>query len=126
LDRRSFAFALVDNIIERPDGVIICEHLYHGSCGGQRGQPVPPGRRSVVHPISHLAKFLTTEDLWAQIKGKKVSLASLRMNTPNRPRSQSSRNCAGYYAPRGAIAFYNTPVCSTTRQRIHCASPGFR
>jgi hypothetical protein len=97
-----FGFALVDNVIERPDGVIIASFFI-----------------ATILIVSAMSRYsratelrvseLTFGDgesmeLWNSITGKKVNLVPLRTNTPA-ARARKTAELRRYYAPRGPLAF---------------------
>jgi hypothetical protein len=97
-----FAFALIDNIIERPDGVIIASMFIAGVliCSG-----ISRYLRSTELRVSEVT-FADDETarLWQGLTGKKVNLVPLRTNTPA-ARERKSVELRTYYAPRGPLAF---------------------
>jgi hypothetical protein len=110
-----FAFALIDNIIERPDGVIIASIFI-----------------AVVLVVSAISRYRRStelrasdvtfadeesERLWSELRGKKVSLASLRMNTPD-ARARKAAELRRYYAPSGTIAFIHVRLLDNRSEFI--------
>jgi hypothetical protein len=110
-----FAFALIDNIVERPDGVIIASIFI-----------------AVVLIISGISRYRrstelrasditfaddSTASLWEELKGKKVSLASLRMNTPE-ARARKAAELRKYYAQKGPIAFIHVQLMDNRSEFI--------
>jgi hypothetical protein len=97
-----FAFALIDNVIERPDGVIIASIFIAGVliCSG-----ISRYLRSTELRVSEVT-FADDETarLWQGLTGKKVNLVPLRTNTPA-ARERKSVELRTYYAPRGPLAF---------------------
>ena len=75
-----FGFALIDNVIERPDGVIIASIFITAVL-------VVSGFSRYMRSTELRASHVTFTDeqtllLWPTIIGKKVNLVALRMNTP--------------------------------------------
>src|SRR5204863_1846711 len=97
-----FAFALIDNIIERPDGVIIASIFILVVLVVSA---ISRYRRSTELRASDIT-FADEETLrlWPAITGKKVNLASLRTNTPH-ARQRKAAELRRYYATKGPIAF---------------------
>jgi len=110
-----FAFALIDNIIERPDGVIIASIFI-----------------AVVLVVSAISRYRRSTELrasdvtfadeesarlWSELRGKKVSLASLRMNTPD-TRARKAAELRRYYAPSGPIAFIHVQLLDNRSEFI--------
>jgi hypothetical protein len=97
-----FAFALIDNVIERPDGVIIASIFIAGVliCSG-----ISRYLRSTELRVSEVT-FADDETarLWQRLTGKKVNLVPLRTNTPA-ARERKSAELRTYYAPHGPLAF---------------------
>jgi len=110
-----FAFALVDNVIERPDGVIIAS-IFIGVI--LVVSAISRYRRSTELCASNITfADAETSGLWAEIKGKKVSLASLRMNTPD-ARARKAAELRKYYAPAGPIAFIHVRLLDNRSEFI--------
>ena len=97
-----FAFALIDNVIERPDGVIIASIFI-----------------TVVLVVSAISRYMRSTELrtshvtfadeqtlrlWPTITGKKVNLVALRMNTPA-ARARKAAELRTHYATGGPVAF---------------------
>jgi hypothetical protein len=97
-----FAFTLIDNIIERPDGVIIATVFIF-----------------VVLTIGSLSRFTRSTELrvakftfqdedstrnWPEIVGKKVHLVPLRTNTAA-ARKKKLADVRKYYAVKGPVVF---------------------
>ena len=110
-----FAFALIDNIVERPDGVIIASIFI-----------------AVVLVVSAISRYKRSTELrasdvtfvdkesarlWSALKDKKVSLASLRMNTPD-ARARKAAELRRYYAPSGPIAFIHVRLLDNRSEFI--------
>jgi hypothetical protein len=102
-----FAFTLVDNVIERPDGVIIAGVFI-----------------VVVIGIGSLSRFSRSTELrvanfsfqdegaaakWPFIKGKRVHLVPLRTNSPEE-RQRKLTEIRKYYSIRGAVAFIHVQL----------------
>lgn len=97
-----FVFALIDNVIERPDGVIIASIFIVGVliCSG-----ISRYLRSTELRVSEVT--LADDDtahLWNGLVGKKVNLVPLRSNTPA-ARKRKATELRTYYAPQGPLAF---------------------
>ncbi len=102
-----FAFALVDNIIERPDGVIIASIFI-----------------AFVVVISAVSRYWRATELrvsevtfadddsarvWQDIVGKKVNLVPLRSNTSD-ARLIKAAELRKHYSPRGPLAFIHVKL----------------
>jgi len=102
-----FGFALVDNIIERPDGVIIASVFIAGVLvvGG-----LSRYSRSTELRVTELT-FIDDESakLWRSIVGKKVNLVPLRSNTPT-ARKRKTAELKRYYSPSGPLAFIHVKL----------------
>jgi len=110
-----FAFALIDNIVERPDGVIIASIFIAVVL---IISAVSRYRRSTELRASDITFVdAATAALWAEIKGKKVSLASLRMNTPG-ARARKAAELRKYYVPSGPIAFIHVRLLDNRSEFI--------
>ncbi len=102
-----FAFALVDNIIERPDGVIIasifiaCVVVVSAISRYWRATELRVSEVTFVNGDS--------ERVWQRIVGKKVNLVTLRTNTPE-ARAQKAAEVRKHYATRGALAFIHVKL----------------
>jgi hypothetical protein len=97
-----FTFALIDNVIERPDGVIIASIFIAGVliCSATSRY-----WRSTELRVSEVTfEDDETERLWRGITGKKVNLVPLRTNTTG-ARQRKTAELRTYYATRGPIAF---------------------
>lgn len=102
-----FTFALIDNVIERPDGVIIASIFIAGVllCSG-----VSRYLRSTELRVSDVT-FADDETvrLWQGLTGKKVNLVPLRTITPA-ARERKAAELRTYYAPRGPLAFIHVSL----------------
>src|SRR6266850_4764288 len=102
-----FAFALVDNVIERPDGPIIaCVFI------------------AIMLVMSAISRYLRSTELrvsevtfadseavllWKGIVGKKVNLAPLRTNTPE-ARDRKAAEIREHYEARGPLGFIHVKL----------------
>ena len=102
-----FAFALVDNVIERPDGAIIaCIFI------------------AIMLVVSAISRYLRSTELrvsdvtfaddnttllWKGIAGKKINLAPLRTNTPE-ARDRKAAEIRKHYPPRGPLGFIHVKL----------------
>lgn len=110
-----FAFALVDNIIERPDGVIIASIFIAGVV--------------VVSAVSRYwratelrASEVTFDDedsaiVWQSIVGKKVNLVPLRANT-RLARQVKAKELRKHYAASGPLAFVHVKLLDNRSEFI--------
>ena len=102
-----FAFALIDNIIARPDGVIIASAFI-----------------LIMIALSAISRYARTAQLrifdvtfaddntghlWAGMIGKKVHLAPLRINSPQ-ARERRAREISKRYALGGPLAFIHVKL----------------
>ncbi|MGI5864899.1 MAG: hypothetical protein ACOX6T_23005, partial [Myxococcales bacterium] len=97
-----FAFALVDNAIERPDGVIIagvfCLAILVASALSRY-------RRALELRVDTLTfADERSEQIWEAAKDKKVSLVPLRTDSP-KARHAKAREIRRYYNTQGPLAF---------------------
>jgi hypothetical protein len=110
-----FAFALIDNIIERPDGVIIASIFIALVL---IVSAVSRYWRSTELRASHVT-FVDAEtaNLWPAITGKKVNLAALRNNTPQ-ARARKAAELRQYYRPTGPLAFIHVRLLDNRSEFI--------
>jgi len=102
-----FAFALIDNIIERPDGVIIASIFI-----------------AAVVVVSAISRYWRATELrvsnvtfadeesvktWQNIVGKKVNLVPLRTSTPA-ARARKAAELRKHYSPGGPLAFIHVSL----------------
>jgi hypothetical protein len=102
-----FAFALGDNVIERPDGVIIAAIFI-----------------AAILIVSAVSRYLrATElraagltfvdeqsaELWPKLTAKKVNLVPLKTNSPQ-ARARKAAEVRKHYAPRGPLAFIHVQL----------------
>jgi hypothetical protein len=102
-----FAFTLVDNVIERPDGVIIAGVFI-----------------VIVISIGSLSRFSRSTELrvanfsfqdedssakWPLLRGKRVHLVPLRTNSPGE-RQRKLKEIRKYYSIRGPVAFIHVKL----------------
>jgi len=102
-----FAFALIDNIIERPDGVIIASIFI-----------------AAVVVVSAISRYWRATELrvsnvtfadeesvktWQNILGKKVNLVPLRTSTPA-ARARKAAELRKHYSPGGPLAFIHVSL----------------
>jgi len=102
-----FAFALVDNMIERPDGAIIASIFI-----------------AIMLVVSGVSRYLRSTELrvaemtfadddtvrlWKGIVGKKINLAPLRTNTPE-ARNRKAAEILKHYHPRGPLGFIHVKL----------------
>jgi hypothetical protein len=97
-----FAFTLVDNVVERPDGVVIgaCFILTILTVSG-----ISRWRRATELRVERMT-FADEESraLWKQLCGKRVHLVPLRIPSEEL-RERKRREIRGHYHVRGAFAF---------------------
>ena len=102
-----FAFALVDNVIERPDGAIIAS-IFIAIMLVVSG--VSRHLRSTELRVAEMT--FADEDtvrLWKGIAGKKINLAPLRTNTPE-ARNRKAAEILKHYHPRGPLGFIHVKL----------------
>ena len=102
-----FAFALIDNMIERPDGAIIASIFI-----------------AIMLVVSGVSRYLRSTELrvaemtfadddtvllWKGIVGKKINLAPLRTNTPE-ARNRKAAEIHKHYYPRGPLGFIHVKM----------------
>ena len=110
-----FAFALIDNIIERPDGVIIASIFI-----------------AVIVVVSAISRYSRatelrvsevtfadeeTRKLWPFIVTKKVNLVPLRRDNPQ-ARALKAAEVRKHYAPRGPLAFIHVRLLDNRSEFI--------
>jgi len=97
-----FGFTLVDNVIERPDGVIIASCFITAI---MLTSAVSRYRRSTELRVAEI-KLVDHESyqLWPALIGKKVNAVPLRTST-RAARVRKEREIRTYYAVRGPLAF---------------------
>jgi len=97
-----FAFTLADNVIERPDGVIIAS-VFIAAILTFSG--VSRARRSIELRVTEL-QFLDEGSLalWHAVKGKKVHLVPMR-SASKRARAHKAAEIRKYYLIREPVAF---------------------
>jgi len=102
-----FGFALIDNIIERPDGVIIASVFIAAILVVSA---LSRYSRSTELRVTELTfADAETEKLWSSIRGKKVNLVPLRSNTA-KMRASKTAELKKYYAPSGPLAFIHVKL----------------
>jgi hypothetical protein len=110
-----FAFALVDNIIERPDGVIIASIFIVAILVVSA---ISRYRRSTELRASEVAfADEETATLWPLIAGKNVHLAPLRGNTPA-DRKRKANEIRKHYSPSGKLAFIHVTLLDNRSEFI--------
>jgi hypothetical protein len=102
-----FGYTLVENVLERPDGVIIASIFIF-----------------IVLAVSFVSRFQRSTELrvaeltfendvsaihWGKITGKKVHLVPLRTNTPV-ARTRKLREIRKYYSIQGPVAFIHVQL----------------
>jgi hypothetical protein len=110
-----FAFALIDNVIERPDGVIIASIFITAVL-------VVSGISRYMRSTELRASHVTFADdqtllLWPTIIGKKVNLVALRMNTPE-ARARKAAELRQHYAMSGPLAFIHARLLDNRSEFI--------
>jgi hypothetical protein len=110
-----FAFALVDNIIERPDGVIIASIFIVAILVVSAFSRY---RRSTELRASEVT-FVDEETarLWTEITGKKVHLAPLRRST-SAARKRKAAEIRKHYSPSGRLAFIHVNLLDNRSEFI--------
>ena len=97
-----FAYTLIDNVIERPDGLIIASIFIVAIV------VIGAISRSYRSTELRVGKLAFADEasarLWASITGKKVNLVPLRTSTPA-ARARKTAEIRRYYAVRGPLAF---------------------
>ena len=110
-----FAFALVDNIIERPDGVIIASVFIVAilvvSAFSRYRRSTELRASEVTFADEEMAR------LWPLIAGKKVNLAPLRTNTAS-ARKHKAAELRKHYSPAGSLAFIHVKLLDNRSEFI--------
>ena len=102
-----FAFTLVDNIIVRPDGVIIASIFITAVI---TASAISRYRRSTELRVAEITfADAASAERWRSIVGKKVHLVPLRNNTPA-ARASKADELRKYYAVEGPIAFIHVKL----------------
>jgi hypothetical protein len=102
-----FVFTLVDNIIERPDGVIIAS-VFIAAIMIASG--VSRYRRSTELRVADITfEDDVSAEVWTTILGKKVHLVPLRTNTL-RARERKAVDLHNHYSVRGPLAFMHVTL----------------
>jgi hypothetical protein len=97
-----FAFTLVDNVVERPDGVIIAGFFIFGVIVFSA---LSRAVRSLELRVSHVIfDEESSIELWKSITGKKVHLIPLRSSTPE-ARARKEKEIREHYHIEGPVAF---------------------
>ena len=102
-----FVFTLIDNVIERPDGVIIAGIFIACVVAASAFSRY---RRSTELRVANVA-FTDEESgaLWRRVVGKKVHLVPLRTNTKE-SRARKAADLRKYYSITGPIAFVHVSL----------------
>jgi hypothetical protein len=102
-----FTFTLADNVVERPDGVIIASAfifsilVFSGISRYRRATELRVAQISLADAAS--------AQLWPLIAGKKVNLVTVRTRTPASIRRKTAE-IRDYYAVRGPLAFVHVKL----------------
>ncbi len=110
-----FIFTFLDNVITRPDGVIISTIFIVGvltTSGLSRYRRATELRVSAAR----LADQASAE-LWPSMRGKKVNLVPLRTSTPE-ARARKDQEIRKYYAVTGPIAFIHVNLLDNRSEFI--------
>lgn len=102
-----FAFALVDNIIERPDGVIIASSFI--ACVVVTSAVSRYWRATELRVSDVTFADDDSARVWKNIVGKKMNLVPLRTNTPD-ARLIKAAELRKHYAPGGPLAFIHVKL----------------
>jgi len=97
-----FAFTLIDNVIERPDGVIIAAVFILAVLAIGSLSRFSRSTELRVEKFSFLDE--QSENKWPEIVGKRVHLVPLRTNTAA-ARKKKLADVRKYYAIKGPVAF---------------------
>jgi hypothetical protein len=97
-----FAFTLIDNVIERPDGVIIAAVFILAVLAIGSLSRFSRSTELRVEKFSFLDEH--SENKWPEIVGKRVHLVPLRTNTAA-ARKKKLADVRKYYAIKGPVAF---------------------
>lgn len=110
-----FAFTLVDNVIERPDGIIISSVFIAAVIVFSA---ISRYRRATELRVSDLS-FAddSSSELWQKIIGKRVNLVPLRTNTAA-ARKRKAAEIRKYYAVRGPLAFIHVKLLDNRSEFI--------
>ncbi len=101
------AYTFVDNVLTRPDGVIISSVFIAAMV------LIGAASRSARATELRISKLRFADDgsekLWQSLTGKKVNLVPLRASTPQ-ARARKAREIREYYAVRGPLAFIHVQL----------------
>ena len=97
-----FAFTLIDNVIERPDGVIIATVFIFAVL--VIGFASRYSRSTELRVEKFTFQDEESEAKWPEIVGKRVHLVPLRTNTAN-ARKKKLADVRKYYSVKGPVAF---------------------
>jgi len=102
-----FTFTLVDNVLVRPDGVLIAGIFILFVIAASAFSRYIRSTELRVADIS----FADDEsaDLWKSLRGKKVHLVPLKRNT-ERSRARKEKDLREHYAVRGPLAFVHVDL----------------
>ncbi|HKY31426.1 MAG TPA: hypothetical protein VJV23_02735 [Candidatus Polarisedimenticolia bacterium] len=102
-----FAFTLADNVVERPDGVIIATLFIAGIV---TVSAVSRWRRATELRVTRVTfADQASADLWPRIRGKQVNLVPLRTWTPEAIERKAAE-LHRHYALKGPIAFVHVKL----------------
>jgi hypothetical protein len=102
-----FAFTLVDNVIERPDGVIIASVFITAvivTSAISRYRRATELRVAALHFANH-----ESAELWGEIVGKKVNVVPLKTFSLE-ARRRKARDIRKYYSTKGSFAFLHVEL----------------
>jgi hypothetical protein len=110
-----FTFTLIDNVIERPDGVIISSFFIVAIIGFSA---LSRAWRSIELRVSRI-QFAddASREFWHLIKGKKVHLVPLRTGSHSH-RKKKAQQIRSYYRISGPIAFIHVTLLDNRSEFI--------
>jgi hypothetical protein len=110
-----FAFTLVDNVIERPDGVLIATVFTAAIL--LIGLLSRSYRATELRASNLVFADDSSAELWTELQGKKVNLIPQRTPQPE-ARRRKAEEIRGYYAVRGPLAFIHVVLLDNRSEFI--------
>jgi hypothetical protein len=110
-----FAYTLADNVVERPDGVVIASAFVAGMVGVSAVSRV--GRSRELRVTEIVFADPESEALWKELAGKKVNLVPLARPDPA-SRARKTAEIRRHYAVRGPVAFLHVRLLDNRSEFI--------
>ena len=103
-----FGFTLVENVVLRPDGLVIASLFIAAIVILSAVSRIVRATELRVEDIAFEDE--ESERLWAQIAGKKVNLVPLKAGQDDAARSRKAAEIRRHYSVRGPLAFLNVTL----------------